>query len=157
MINIYNMDGFSLWQAKNAILGTLPVIQDNLFSFLLVENENPAVESRNRSSSCLVISGATLSQLDTGKRCKIRAGCTVHVSFLGKSLAGYLNTLPLFKEKVTAPCHLSAKQESEVRELFNKMEDVSASGYLYKKELVKVFILRLVHYSMKNDPALNRP
>lgn len=143
------MNGFNIWQQEmNISLSAVQEDQDSLYSFLLVGNEDTAG---------LLISHAVSPPQDTGKRSKILAGCTAQSSFLGKNLVVHLNRLPLFKDRKSQPRSLSTKQEKEIRDLFSKIEEVCASDYLFKKELVKIFILQLVHYQMKTDPALYRP
>jgi hypothetical protein len=146
------MEGFNIWQPqKHPSVEAVIKEHDVAYTFLLVQNDLTPVDREHVSRSRLVISLVLTGMKYPGKHHKILAGCSVRGSFLGHKLVMRLNSLSVFRGPLFEHCELNAGQEREVMELFIKMEDTCASDYLFKKELIKIFILQLVHFLLKSN------
>ncbi len=79
--------------------------------------------------------------------------CLFTDDFLVQSKSGViLDELPIFKPGGYPIFQLSNEQADEVAALFKKMQNETRSDYLYKFDLIRNFVMELVHYGQKLQP-----
>ena len=86
--------------------------------------------------------------------------CIFTGDFLMQSKTGILlDELPIFKSGGYPVFQLSQEDADEVNVIFIKMHKELASDYTYKYDLLRNYILELIHYGQKLQPAteLHRP
>ncbi|HEY0177439.1 MAG TPA: AraC family transcriptional regulator [Pedobacter sp.] len=79
--------------------------------------------------------------------------CIFTDEFLVQSKSGVvLDDLPIFRPGGYPVFQISDKEAKEVAVLFKKMQDEIGSSYLYKYDLIRNFVLELIHYGQKLQP-----
>ena len=68
-----------------------------------------------------------------------------------------IDDLPIFKSGGNPVFLLSNSEREEVASLFGKMEQELASGYAFKYDLLRSYVLQLIHYGQKLMPVPNQP
>jgi AraC family transcriptional activator of pobA len=80
--------------------------------------------------------------------------CIFTDEFLVQSKSGVvLDDLPLFQPGALPIFQLSAGEVEEITFIFKKMHNELSSGYAYKYDLIRNYILELIHYGQKLQPA----
>lgn len=80
--------------------------------------------------------------------------CIFTEDFLTKSKSGVeLDDLPIFRSGGYPVFQLSDKEAKEITGIFRKMQGEIASDYTYKYDLLRNYVLQLVHYGQKLQPA----
>ncbi|SDL36822.1 AraC-type DNA-binding protein [Catalinimonas alkaloidigena] len=80
--------------------------------------------------------------------------CIFTEAFMTSAKTGVvLDDLPLFKAGVVPVFHLTEEQVQELGQLFGKMHREIASDYAYKYDLLRTYVLELLHFGQKLQPA----
>lgn len=79
--------------------------------------------------------------------------CLFTDEFLVQSKSGViLDELPIFKPGGYPIFQLSNEEADEVTALFKKMQNETQSNYQYKFDLIRNFVMELIHYGQKLQP-----
>lgn len=79
--------------------------------------------------------------------------CIFTSDFLVQSKSGaILDELPIYRPGGYPIFHISDSQAEEILLLFKKMEQEIASNYLYKYDLIRNYVMEVVHYGQKLEP-----
>lgn len=79
--------------------------------------------------------------------------CIFTPDFLLPSKSGVvLDELPIFRPGCYPVFQLSDKEAEEIRAIFKKMYDELSSDYAYKYDLIRNYVLELIHYGQKLQP-----
>ena len=80
--------------------------------------------------------------------------CVFTDEFLVSSKSGVvLDDLPIFQPGGVPIFQLSDEETEEIQYIFNKMHKELASNYAYKYDLLRNYVLELIHYGQKLQPA----
>jgi AraC family transcriptional regulator, transcriptional activator of pobA len=80
--------------------------------------------------------------------------CVFTDEFLSKNKSGVvLDELPIFKPGGYPIFLISEEQAQEISLLFKKMQKEIASDYAFKYDLLRNYVLELIHYGQKLQPA----
>jgi AraC-like DNA-binding protein len=80
--------------------------------------------------------------------------CIFTDAFLNKAKSGVvLDSLPIFKSGGYPVFEIEDKEADEIAEIYRKMEREISSGYEYKYDLLRNYVLELIHYGQKIQPA----
>ena len=80
--------------------------------------------------------------------------CVFTDAFLIKTRSGVmLDKLPIFKAGGYPVFELSDEEADEIALIFRKMEREIASDYAFKYDLIRNYVLELIHYGQKLQPA----
>ena len=80
--------------------------------------------------------------------------CIFTDEFLIRNKSGVvLDDLPIFKAGGYPVFNLSDKEAKEIRAIFNKMYQELSANYAYKYDLLRNYVLELIHYGQKLQPA----
>ncbi|WP_234572416.1 helix-turn-helix domain-containing protein [Rhodohalobacter sp. 614A] len=80
--------------------------------------------------------------------------CVFTDSFLDKNKSGVvLDKLPIFRSGGYPVFEITDKQAEELAIIFQKMEKEIASDYEFKYDLLRNYVLELIHYGQKLQPA----
>ncbi|WP_228444732.1 hypothetical protein [Chryseobacterium shandongense] len=76
--------------------------------------------------------------------------CIFSADFLLKNKSGVIiDDLPIFSSNDYPVFNLSAKDAKELRRIFEKMYTEIASDYVYKYDLLRAYVLELIHFGQK--------
>lgn len=79
--------------------------------------------------------------------------CIFTEDFLAKNKSGILlDELPIFKPDGYPVFQVSEEQSNEIEAILRKMHAEIASDYLYKYDLLRNYVLELIHYGQKLQP-----
>lgn len=78
--------------------------------------------------------------------------CYFRVPFLSEKMKHNISQLPLFLQKGKSSFQLSDAQDNYVSRIYAKMLGEMHSDYLYKSELLKNYVMELIHYALKISP-----
>lgn len=79
--------------------------------------------------------------------------CIFTSDFLVQSKSGtVLDELPIFRPGCYPVFQVSDKQSAELEVLFKKMQTEIASNYLYKYDLIRNYVMEMIHYGQKLEP-----
>jgi AraC family transcriptional activator of pobA len=79
--------------------------------------------------------------------------CIFTPDFLLSSKSGVvLDELPIFRPGGLPVFQLTAKEVKDIRYIFNKMHEEIAGDYAYKYDLLRNYVLELIHYGQKLQP-----
>lgn len=81
--------------------------------------------------------------------------CIFKESFFTEYIRGSLKDLPMFAQGGLPFYHLDKKQDKHVSAIFKKMQEELSSDYKFKYDLIRNYIMELVHYALKMRPAEN--
>lgn len=82
--------------------------------------------------------------------------CIFTDAFLVQSKSGVvLDALPIFSPGGCPVFMLTDEQADEITLIFKKMQQEIASDYLYKYDLIRNYLLELIHYGQKLQPFTN--
>lgn len=80
--------------------------------------------------------------------------CIFTDDFLTKNKSGVvLDDLPIFQPQGYPIFQLSDKAAEDILFIFDKMEEEMVSDYAYKYDLLRNYVLELIHYGQKLQPA----
>lgn len=80
--------------------------------------------------------------------------CVFTPDFIHKSKAGMaIDELPIFRPDGFPIFQLSDENVEEIKAIFKKMHKEIASDYAYKYDLLRNYVLELIHYGQKLQPA----
>jgi len=80
--------------------------------------------------------------------------CIFTDEFLVQSKSGViLDDLPIFKVNGFPVFQVSKEEAAEIDAIFKKMHKELASNYAYKYDLLRNFVMELIHYGQKLQPA----
>lgn len=80
--------------------------------------------------------------------------CIFTADFLLPSKSGVvLDDLPIFRPGGYPVFQLNDKETQDIRFIFKKMYDELSSDYVYKYDLVRNYVLELIHYGQKLQPV----
>ena len=80
--------------------------------------------------------------------------CIFTAEFLAQTTHGtQLDELPIFKAGGYPVFQLTDHQANELTSLFQKMQQEMASDYAYKYDLLRAYVLELIHFGQKLQPA----
>lgn len=80
--------------------------------------------------------------------------CIFTKDFLAKSVTGHVvDELPIFRPDSEFIYQISAKQYKELERTFKKMYEEIASDYPFKFDLLRNYVLELIHYGQKLKPV----
>lgn len=80
--------------------------------------------------------------------------CIFTDEFLLRNKSGVvLDDLPIFKPGGYPVFQISASESKEIEQIFIKMERELGSDYAYKYDLLRNYVLELIHYGQKLQPA----
>ncbi|WP_235921315.1 helix-turn-helix domain-containing protein [Foetidibacter luteolus] len=80
--------------------------------------------------------------------------CVFTSDFLVKTKSGVvLDELPIFKASGYPVFQLPPEDEAEIEAVFKKMHREINSGYAFKYDLLRNYVLELIHYGQKLQPA----
>lgn len=83
--------------------------------------------------------------------------CIFTSDFLVRHKSGVvLDDLPIFKPGGYPIFQVSEEESSEIELIFKKMHKELASDYAYKSDLLRNYVLELIHYGQKLQPAANQ-
>jgi AraC-like DNA-binding protein len=84
--------------------------------------------------------------------------CIFTDEFLSRNITGIsLDELPIFKPGAYPVFQLSDKETSELGAIFDKMNREIAGDYAFKYDLLRNYVLELIHYGQKLQPAAALP
>lgn len=80
--------------------------------------------------------------------------CLFTADFLAQSKSGVvLDDLPIFKPGGYPCFHISDEEKEEIKVIFRKMHKEINSDYAYKYDLIRNYLMELIHYGQKLQPA----
>jgi len=80
--------------------------------------------------------------------------CIFTDEFLNRNITGMvLDELPIFKPGGYPVFQLSANESKELTAIFDKMNKELSGNYAYKYDLLRNYVLELIHYGQKLQPA----
>lgn len=84
--------------------------------------------------------------------------CIFTGEFLVKSKSGIeLDELPIFRAGGYPVFQIDDSQTAEITAIFSKMQREIASDYPYKYDLLRNYVMELIHYGQKLQPLLSQP
>lgn len=79
--------------------------------------------------------------------------CIFTPDFLLSSKSGVvLDDLPIFRPGSVPVFQLKAKEAKDIRHIFNKMHEEIAGDYTFKYDLLRNYVLELIHFGQKLQP-----
>ena len=80
--------------------------------------------------------------------------CVFTEAFLMKSKSGIvLDELPIFKANSIPVFQLSEEEQLEIETIFKKIHKEINSNYVFKYDLIRNYVLELIHFGQKLQPA----
>ena len=80
--------------------------------------------------------------------------CVFTADFMPKSKTGFdIDKLPIFSPQSDFVFEISAQQFRELNSVFDKMHGEIKSDYTYKYDLLRNYLLELIHYGQKLQPV----
>ena len=84
--------------------------------------------------------------------------CIFTDEFLIKNKSGFfLDDLPIFRSGGYPVFKVNAKNLKEINSIFGKMKKEINSDYTYKFDLLRNYLMELIHYGQKLQPEINGP
>lgn len=81
--------------------------------------------------------------------------CIFREAFFTERIRGGIKDLPMFVRGNKPSYALNKKQDQHVSQIFEKMLEEIGSDYMYKYDLIRNYIMEMVHYSLKMQPTEN--
>jgi AraC family transcriptional regulator, transcriptional activator of pobA len=81
--------------------------------------------------------------------------CIFREAFFTERIRGGIKDLPMFVRGNKPSYALNKKQDQHVSQIFEKMLEEIGSDYMYKYDLIRNYIVEMVHYSLKMQPTEN--
>lgn len=80
--------------------------------------------------------------------------CIFNAEFLTRHKSGViLEELPIYRPGGVPVFQVSDEEASEIQHIFSKMRKELTSDYLYKYDLLRNYLIELIHYGQKLQPA----
>lgn len=79
--------------------------------------------------------------------------CIFKDAFFTEVIRGGIKDLPMFMLGGKPGYELNAEQDKAVSAIFQKMEDEIGSDYTFKYDLIRNYIMEIVHYALKMQPT----
>lgn len=79
--------------------------------------------------------------------------CIFKEAFFTDHVRGSIKELPMFSPGNKPGYILNKAQDKYVSMVFNKMQDEIKSDYMYKYDLIRNYIMEMIHYALKMQPA----
>ncbi|WP_298734442.1 AraC family transcriptional regulator [uncultured Chitinophaga sp.] len=79
--------------------------------------------------------------------------CIFKEAFFTEQLKGSIKELPMFSPGAKPSYSLNAAQEQYVNQVFEKMLEEIRSDYIYKYDLIRNYIMEIIHYALKIQPT----
>ncbi|RRA99815.1 helix-turn-helix domain-containing protein [Larkinella rosea] len=79
--------------------------------------------------------------------------CIFKEAFFTEKIRGSLSELPMFAIGGKPAYVLNTTQDEQVSQLFRKMLDEIGSDYPYKYDLLRNYVMELIHYALKMQPT----
>ena len=79
--------------------------------------------------------------------------CISKEAFFTERLKGSLRDLPMFAPGAKPSYILNETQEQYISQVFEKMLEEIRSDYMYKYDLIRNYIMEIVHYALKIQPT----
>lgn len=80
--------------------------------------------------------------------------CVFTPDFMPKSKTGFsIEKLPIFSPQSDFVFQISAAQYEEINAIFQKMHNEIKSDYAYKYDLLRTYLIELIHYGQKLQPV----
>ncbi|MGC4101101.1 helix-turn-helix domain-containing protein [Ferruginibacter sp.] len=84
--------------------------------------------------------------------------CIFTGEFLSRNISGLqLDELPIFKPGGYPVFQLSAREAAELSVIFDKMQKEIAGDYAFKYDLLRNYVMELIHYGQKLQPVAAMP
>ena len=81
--------------------------------------------------------------------------CVFTADFLPKSKTGFaLDKLPIFSPQSDFVFQITSRQFDDINTIFTKMHDEISSDYTFKYDLLRNYVLELIHYGQKLKPVV---
>lgn len=136
--------------------GVAPYCRREFYKISLIRGHNRC----HYADKSLEISGPTLMffnpnvpytweplTVDTGYYCIFRE------PFYSEGLRGHIRELPMFAMGGKPAYRLTAEQDDQVSQIFEKMLAENASAYPYKDDLSRSYLTELIHFALKITPT----
>lgn len=81
--------------------------------------------------------------------------CIFKEAFFTEHIRGGIKDLPMFVPGNKPSYSLTAKQDKHISQVFEKMQEEIGSDYMYKYDLIRNYIMEIVHYALKMRPTEN--
>jgi AraC family transcriptional activator of pobA len=81
--------------------------------------------------------------------------CIFKDAFFTEHIRGSLKDLPMFAPGGKPAYMLDSKQDQYINAVFEKMLEEINSGYRFKYDLIRNYIMEIVHYALKMEPSEN--
>jgi len=79
--------------------------------------------------------------------------CIFKEAFFTEKIRGGIKDLPMFTAS-NKPCYtIDSNQDKYINDIFVKMQDELVSDYKYKYDLIRNYIMEMVHYALKMQPS----
>jgi len=83
--------------------------------------------------------------------------CVFTKDFLARSKTGFIiDELPIFRANGDFIYQISPKQYKEFSSIFDKMHDEIGSDYSFKYDLLRTYVMELIHYGQKLTPLAGK-
>jgi AraC-like DNA-binding protein len=79
--------------------------------------------------------------------------CIFREEFFTEKIRGGIKDLPMFLAGNKPSYALNKTQDKFVSQIFEKMEDEIKSEYVYKYDLIRNYIMEMIHYALKMQPT----
>lgn len=79
--------------------------------------------------------------------------CIFKEAFFTEKMRGSLSELPMFSHGGKPSYMLNKTQDKQVNHIFRKMIDEIGSDYKYKYDLLRNYVMEMVHYALKMEPS----
>lgn len=79
--------------------------------------------------------------------------CIFKEAFFTEKLRGGISEFPMFATGAKPAYFLDKKQDKHVSDIYRKMLDEIGSDYIYKYDLLRNYVMELVHYALKMQPS----
>ena len=79
--------------------------------------------------------------------------CIFKEAFFSEHMRGSLKDLPMFSPGAKPFYVLDEKQDAYITNIFEKMKEEINSDYVYKFDLIRNYIMEMVHYALKMQPS----
>lgn len=79
--------------------------------------------------------------------------CIFTESFFTEKIKGSLNDLPMFAINGKPAYPLTQEEDGQVAAIFTKMSEELQSDYAFKYDLLRNYVMELVHFALKRQPS----
>ena len=79
--------------------------------------------------------------------------CIFKEAFFNDNIRGHIKDLPMFSLAGRAAYPLTQKQDKQIADIFEKAIAEMASDYVYKYDLVRSYLMEIIHTALKMQPS----